>query len=31
MFETPRKIDTRVTHFMTDDEIKKLAEKIKNV
>ena len=31
MFETPRKIDTRITHFMTDDEIKKLSEKIAHV
>ena len=31
MFETPRKIDTRITHFMSDDEIKKLSEEIINV
>ena len=31
MFETPSKIDTRVTHFMSDDEIKKLSEEIINV
>jgi len=31
IFEVPKKVNTRVTYFMTDDEIKKLAEKIKNV
>ena len=31
MFETPRKIDTRITHFMSDDEIKTLSEEIIHV
>ena len=31
VFETPSKIDTRITHFMSDDEIKKLAEELINV
>ena len=31
MFETPDKIDTHITHFMSDEEIKKLAEVIINV
>ena len=31
VFERPSKIDTHITHFMSDDEIKKLAEKIMNV
>jgi len=31
VFETPSKIDTRITHFMSDDEIKKLSETIINV
>lgn len=31
MFETPRKIDTRITHFMSDDEIKTLSEDIIHV
>ena len=28
VFETPSKIDTRITHFMSDDEIKKLSEEL---
>ena len=31
VFETPSKIDTRITHFMSDDEIKKLSEELINV
>ena len=31
VFETPRKIDTHVKHFMNDEEIKKLAEEVINV
>ena len=31
VFETPSKNDTRITHFMSDDEIKKLSEEIINV
>ena len=31
MFETPDKIDTHITHYMCDEEIKKLAEEIINV
>ena len=31
VFETPSKVDTRITHFMSDDEIKKLSEEIINV
>ena len=31
VFETPRKIDTHVKHFMNDEEIKKLAEELVNV
>ena len=31
VFETPSKIDTHIKHFMTDDEIKKLAEAMTNV
>tara|TARA_B100001245_G_C22454762_1_gene233779 strand:+ start:51 stop:464 length:414 start_codon:yes stop_codon:yes gene_type:complete len=31
MFEKPKKIDVHVTHFMTDEEINKLAEEIVNV
>ena len=31
VFETPSKIDTRITNFMSDDEIKKLAEELINV
>ncbi len=31
VFETPRKIDTHVEHFMNDEEIKKLAEEMQNV
>ena len=30
-FEIPDKIDKRITNFMTDEEIKKLALEIKNV
>ena len=28
VFETPSIIDTRITHFMSDDEIKKLSEEL---
>ena len=31
MFETPSKIDIRITHFMNDDEIKILSDNIINV
>ena len=31
VFETPSKIDTRITHFMSDDEIKILSEELINV
>ena len=31
VFETPSKIDTRITHFMSDDEIKKLSEELIHV
>ena len=31
VFETPSKIDTHVKYFMNDEEIKKLAEEMKNV
>ena len=31
VFETPSKIDTRITHFMSDEEIKKLSEELINV
>jgi hypothetical protein len=31
VFETPRKIDTHVEHFMDDEEIKKLAGEMQNV
>ena len=31
VFETPSKIDTRIQHFMNDEEIKKLAEEVQNV
>ena len=31
VFETPSKIDTRITHFMSDEEIKKLSGEIINV
>ena len=31
VFETPSKIDTRIAHFMSDDEIKKLSEELVNV
>ena len=31
VFETPSKVNTRITHFMSDDEIKKLSEEIINV
>ena len=31
VFETPSKIDTHITHFMSDDEIEKLSEEIINV
>jgi len=31
VFETPSKVDTHITHFMSDDEIKKLSEEIINV
>ena len=31
MFETPDKINIHITHFMSDEEIKKLAEVIINV
>lgn len=31
VFETPNEIDTRITHFMSDDEIKKLSEELVNV
>ena len=31
VFERPSKIDIHITHFMSDDEIKKLAEEIMNV
>ena len=31
VFENPSKIDTHVKHFMNDEEIKKLAEEMKNV
>ena len=30
MFETPSKLDSHIKHFMTDEEIKKLAEKMVN-
>ena len=30
-FEKPSKIDVHITHFMSDDEIKKLAEETMNV
>ena len=29
MFETPKKIDKHITHFLKDEEIKKIAEEIK--
>ena len=31
MFEKPKKIDIHITHFLSDEEIKQLAEKITNV
>ena len=31
VFETPSKINTHVKHFMNDEEIKKLAEELRNV
>ena len=31
VFETPSKVDTRITHFMSDNEIKKLSEELINV
>ena len=31
VFERPSKIDSHITHFMSDDEIKELAEEIVNV
>jgi hypothetical protein len=31
VFESPNKIDSHITHFMSDDEIKELAEEIVNV
>ena len=31
VFETPSKVDTCITYFMSDDEIKKLSEEIINV
>ena len=31
VFETPSKIDTRITYFTSDEEIKKLSEKLINV
>jgi len=31
IFETPSKIDTRIKHFMSDDEIKKLSSEIVRV
>ena len=31
VFETPSKIDTRITYFMSDEEIKKLSEELINV
>ena len=31
VFERPSKIDVHITHFMSDDEIKKLAEETMNV
>ena len=31
VFERPSKIDTRITHFISDDKIKKLSEEIINV
>ena len=31
MFETPSKLDSHIKHFMTDEEIKKLADKMINI